>query len=75
MMGARGFFNNEKFNLFMGAGALGATFDDFSGDNIVHNDLDFIHGEVRLETGHSKLRQKKIQWYHIKFTEGVHDYG
>lgn len=31
--------------------------------------------EVRLETGHSKLRQKKIQWYHIKFTEGVHDYG
>lgn len=50
MMGARGFFNNEKFNLFMGAGALGATFDDFSGDNIDHNDLDFIHGgevEVR----------------------------
>ncbi len=31
--------------------------------------------EVRLENGHSKLRQKKIQWSHIKFTEGVHDYG
>ena len=35
----------------------------------------FIEPEVRLETGHSKLRQKKIQWYHVKFTEGVHDYG
>jgi len=34
-----------------------------------------VRNEVRLETGHSKLRQKKIQWYHIKFTEGVHNYG
>jgi gluconate 2-dehydrogenase alpha chain len=47
--GVRGFFNDRKFNLHMGAGALGATFDDFSGDNIDHTDLDFLHGgEVEI---------------------------
>src|SRR5690625_6456431 len=29
----------------MGAGALGATVDDYNGDNFNHSDLDFIHGE------------------------------
>ncbi|WP_373893769.1 GMC family oxidoreductase [Virgibacillus sp. CBA3643] len=38
------FFDDKKFNLYMGAGALGATFDDFSADNIDHSDLDFLHG-------------------------------
>src|SRR5690625_4783109 len=28
----------------MGAGALGATVDDYNGDNFDHSDLDFIHG-------------------------------
>ncbi len=42
--GATGFFKDEKFNTFMGAGALGATVDDFNGDNFDHSDLDFIHG-------------------------------
>lgn len=42
---------------------------------IMINRLRRRQSEVRLETGHSKLRQKKIQWYHIKFTEGVHEYG
>jgi len=42
--GATGFFENDKFNTFMGAGALGATVDDFNGDNFDHEDLDFIHG-------------------------------
>lgn len=42
--GATGFFENEKFNTFMGAGSLGATVDDFNGDNFDHSDLDFIHG-------------------------------
>lgn len=42
--GATGFFENEKFNTFMGAGALGATINDFNGDNFDHSDLDFIHG-------------------------------
>lgn len=43
-IGARGFFDDKKFNLAMGAGSLGATLDDFSGDNIDHTDLDFLHG-------------------------------
>lgn len=44
MAGAIGYFDNEKFNTFMGAGALGATVDDYNGDNFDHTDLDFIHG-------------------------------
>lgn len=43
-LGARGFFEKEKFNLYMGAGALGANFTDLTGDNFDHSDLDFIHG-------------------------------
>lgn len=43
-LGARGFFEKEKFNLYMGAGALGANFTDLTGDNFDHKDLDFIHG-------------------------------
>ncbi|MFD2210144.1 GMC family oxidoreductase [Virgibacillus halophilus] len=42
--GATGFFDHEKFNTFMGAGSLGATVDDFNGDNFDHKDLKFIHG-------------------------------
>lgn len=38
-----GFFD-EQMNVFMGAGALGMTIDDFNGDNFDHSDLDFIHG-------------------------------
>ncbi|QKY68727.1 GMC family oxidoreductase [Lentibacillus sp. CBA3610] len=41
--GATGFFN-EKFNTYMGAGSLGATVDDYNGDNFDHSELDFIHG-------------------------------
>ena len=43
-LGARGFFEKEKFNLYMGAGALGANFTDLTGDNFDHSDHDFIHG-------------------------------
>jgi gluconate 2-dehydrogenase alpha chain len=41
---ALGFFNEKTFNSFAGAGALGATLDDFNGDNFDHTDLKFIHG-------------------------------
>ena len=41
--GATGFFD-EQMNVFMGAGSLGMTIDDFNGDNFDHGDLDFIHG-------------------------------
>ncbi|WP_373895529.1 GMC family oxidoreductase [Virgibacillus sp. CBA3643] len=43
---ATGFFEDKKFNKYMGAGALGAAIDDFNGDNFDHSDLDFIHGGV-----------------------------
>lgn len=42
--GATGFFEDEKFNTFMGAGALAKTVNDYNGDNFDHSDLDFIHG-------------------------------
>ncbi|WP_100332590.1 GMC family oxidoreductase [Bacillus xiapuensis] len=42
--GAAGYFEKERFNTFMGAGALGATVDDYNGDNFDHSDLNFIHG-------------------------------
>ncbi|WP_247729712.1 GMC family oxidoreductase [Halovivax limisalsi] len=41
---ATGFFDDEAWNLYMGAGALGTAIDDFNGDNFDHSDLDFIHG-------------------------------
>ncbi|AIF44325.1 GMC family oxidoreductase [Virgibacillus sp. SK37] len=50
-LGARGFFDEKKFNNFAGAGAFGATIDDFSGDNIDHSQLKFLHGfEVQIQT-------------------------
>ncbi len=41
---ATAFFDDEKWNTYMGAGALGATVDDFNGDNFDHSDVDFLHG-------------------------------
>lgn len=41
---ATGFFENREFNTFMGAGALGASLDDFNGDYFDHSSLSFIHG-------------------------------
>ena len=39
-----GFFDEKKFNLYMGAGALGIEIPEFVGDNFDHTDLNFIHG-------------------------------
>jgi gluconate 2-dehydrogenase alpha chain len=38
------FFENERFNPFIGAGALAIQIDDFNGDNFDHSHLDFIGG-------------------------------
>lgn len=46
LLGATGFFENEKFNLYMGAGGLGASINDYDADNFDHTDLDFIGGGV-----------------------------
>nr|WP_289038310.1 GMC family oxidoreductase [uncultured Allobacillus sp.] len=51
---AVGFFNEKKFNLYMGAGGLGAIFYDLAADNFDHSDVDFIHGGVaRITQGGS----------------------
>ncbi|HLR02582.1 MAG TPA: GMC family oxidoreductase [Virgibacillus sp.] len=42
--GARGFFKDKRFNLYMGAGALGAALNDYQADNFDHSDVDFIGG-------------------------------
>jgi gluconate 2-dehydrogenase alpha chain len=57
--GATVFFENEVFNNFMGAGALGMSIDDFNGDNFDHSNLDFIHGGniSNNATGLGPLRQ------------------
>src|SRR5699024_3182195 len=41
-LGARGFFDDKKFNLYMGAGALGGVINDFAADNVDHSDLYII---------------------------------
>lgn len=43
-VGRTGFFEDKKFNVAMGSGALAATVDDYNGDNFDHDDLGFIHG-------------------------------
>jgi gluconate 2-dehydrogenase alpha chain len=42
--GADLYFENERFNPFIGAGALGVQIDDFNGDNFDHSHVDFIGG-------------------------------
>ncbi|MFD2211946.1 GMC family oxidoreductase [Virgibacillus halophilus] len=56
-IGARGFFEKKKFNLYAGAGSLGATIDDFSGDNVDHSNLDFLHG---YEVHYTQLGMRPI---------------
>src|SRR5699024_11798168 len=61
-LGARGFFDNKKFNLYMGAGALGAAINDFAPDNFDHSDLDFLGGgaiEIR-QYGDGAITSNKV---------------
>lgn len=41
---AVGFFEDEEYNLFAGAGALGMSLDDYNGDLFDHSELNFLHG-------------------------------
>lgn len=43
-LGATGFFNDKKFNYYMGAGGLGGALSDYDADQFDHTNLDFIHG-------------------------------
>lgn len=43
-LGATGFFEEKKFNYYLGAGGLGGALSDYDADQFDHSDLDFIHG-------------------------------
>jgi gluconate 2-dehydrogenase alpha chain len=42
--GASGWFSNEEFKRYMGAGALSCALDDFNADNFDHSGLGFLGG-------------------------------
>ncbi|MFC0525932.1 GMC family oxidoreductase [Pontibacillus salicampi] len=44
--GSTGFYEEEQFNTYMGAGALGTSINDYYGDNFDHSNVDFLHGGV-----------------------------
>ncbi|MFL9991421.1 GMC family oxidoreductase [Paraburkholderia sediminicola] len=46
--GASIFFEGQRLNPFIGAGALAQAVDDFNGDNFDHSNHDFIGGGVAL---------------------------
>lgn len=43
-LGARGFFDEKKFNYYAGAGALGGVISDYAADNFDHTNLNFLNG-------------------------------
>src|SRR5690625_7248948 len=45
-LGAQGFFKDKKFNLYMGAGALGGAMSDFASDNFDHKDVEIGRAHV-----------------------------
>lgn len=44
ILGATGYFEEKKFNNFIGTGAWGSAYNDFNADNFDHSNVDFIHG-------------------------------
>jgi gluconate 2-dehydrogenase alpha chain len=59
---AVGFFDDQKFNLFAGAGALGVCVDDYNGDNFDHSNLNFIHGAniALTQTGQRPIQNNAV---------------
>ncbi|GAB4074144.1 GMC family oxidoreductase [Barrientosiimonas marina] len=48
----RGFFEDEKFNNYIGSGGLGVCFTDFGADNFDHSDVDFLNGgQIEIQMG------------------------
>src|SRR5699024_786897 len=66
----RGFFDDKKFNRYAGAGALGATMDDFNLEQLDHNELDFLHGFLIRST---QLGSRPITHNHVP--EGIPTWG
>lgn len=61
-IGSTGFFDDNKFKVAMGSGALAATVDDYNGDNFDHADLDFIHGGsiTLMQTGARPINNNNV---------------
>jgi gluconate 2-dehydrogenase alpha chain len=59
---ATGFFNDRKFNKYIGTGALGMNFTNLAADNFDHSDLDFLHGaQVQMgETGNLPIDNNPV---------------
>lgn len=57
-----GYFDEHKFNNFLGSGGLGMIIDDFNGDNFDHSDLDFIHGGMIIlgQTGQRPIANNQV---------------
>ncbi|WP_042352400.1 GMC family oxidoreductase [Bacillus massiliigorillae] len=60
--GSTGFFDDKEFNTYGGAGALGATFDDYNGDFFDHSNLDFLHGGMisSTQTGNRPIANNNV---------------
>ncbi|HLR03564.1 MAG TPA: GMC family oxidoreductase [Virgibacillus sp.] len=58
----RGFFDDKKFNRYAGAGALGATMDDFNLEQLDHTEHDFLHGFLLRAT---QLGNRPISNNHV----------
>ncbi|MFD0960602.1 GMC family oxidoreductase [Paenibacillus chungangensis] len=59
---AVGFFDDKQFNTYAGAGSLGASIDDYNGDNFDHSSLNFIHGGVvsLSQTGARPIQSNRV---------------
>ncbi|WP_419960734.1 GMC family oxidoreductase [Psychrobacillus sp. BM2] len=57
-----GYFDEHKFNNFLGSGGLGMIIDDYNGDNFDHSDLDFIHGGMIIlgQTGQRPIANNQV---------------
>ncbi len=50
----RGFFNDRKFNNYIGSGGLGVCFTDYAADHMDHSNLNFLHGgQIEIQVGGS----------------------
>lgn len=55
MPGALGFFEEKKFNKYIGTGSLSVVVGDFNADNYDHSEVDFIHGG-QMQFGEQGIR-------------------
>lgn len=57
-----GYFENEKFNSYAGAGTLGAAVEDYGPEQLDHSELDFLHGFklTVVQTGNRPIQNNHV---------------